>query len=214
MKSQDVVLMLKLISLQKKEVPRSSFDGVRNAWPVDWCDWDEELEDRDLLDSVNAEQFRATVYTARSLELETGISKTQVNESLRRCIDIGLVKKDRKYGVPRCNYVALEEVLISGVKYFFHVKPGTLVRGIGTAFAAPILHEVLISAGDLIPVWPDASGHSKGLAIEPLHKSVPFAVRKDPELYALLALVDAIRIGQPREANLAKEMLQKRMRSL
>jgi hypothetical protein len=40
---------------------------------------------------------------------------------------------------------------------------------------------------------------------------VPYAVRRDPELYALLALVDAIRLGNPREANLAADLLKAQM---
>jgi hypothetical protein len=51
----------------------------------------------------------------------------------------------------------------------------------------------------------------KGLEVTPLFKSVGQAVRDDPELYALLALVDAIRMGSPREANLAKDLLKKHM---
>lgn len=211
MKSQDILLLLKLISLKNQEILLSN-DRISKAWPDDWRDWDEEKKEFSIEDTVSdIELFRDTVYSTRFLEQETGVSKTQVSESLRRCADIGLVKKDRKFGVPRCNYSALFDLLSSGVKYFFPAKPGALVRGISTAFAAPVLQDKLLSAGDLIPVWPDAMGHNKGLAIEPIYKTVPHAVKKDPELYAMLALVDAIRVGQPREANLAKELLKQRM---
>jgi len=50
--------------------------------------------------------------------------------------------------------------------------------------------------------------------IEPLFKSVPYAVRLDAELYALLALVDAIRIGQSRERNLAIKLLSEHLEVL
>ena len=60
-------------------------------------------------------------------------------------------------------------------------------------------------------MWPDARGNNKGLEVSPLFKTVGHAVRRDPELYALLALVDAIRIGSARESNLAKDLLKKRM---
>lgn len=98
-----------------------------------------------------------------------------------------------------------------GVKYVFPAKPGRLVRGIRTAFAAPVLEGRLFSAGEWLPVWPDARGNNKGLEVTPLFKTVGHAARRDPELYALLALVDAIRIGNPREANLAKDLLRQRM---
>ncbi|MCV6624138.1 MAG: hypothetical protein OIF51_20560 [Cellvibrionaceae bacterium] len=161
--------------------------------------------------SQKAEQGDDSLYTARGLEQETGISKTQINLSLNRCYDVGLAKKDRKSGVPVANRRALSDFIIHGLKYVFPVKPGEITRGIPTTFAAPILEDKLISAGDFIMVWPDANGDSKGQAIEPLFKSAVYASKRDPEMYALLALVDAIRVGQPREANLAAEMLEQRL---
>ncbi|MCY1382295.1 hypothetical protein D9M69_703050 [compost metagenome] len=50
-----------------------------------------------------------------------------------------------------------------------------------------------------------------GQAVEPLFKSCPRAVERDPVLYELLALVDAVRLGQPRERKLAIELLHERM---
>jgi len=41
-----------------------------------------------------------------------------------------------------------------------------------------------------------------------LFKSVPDAARHDPELYDLLALVDAIRLGNPRETGIAQQQLE------
>jgi hypothetical protein len=66
----------------------------------------------------------------------------------------------------------------------------------------------MMSAGDVINVWPDATGNSKGQAIAPLFKSVPTAAKADSKLYELLALVDAIRIGNAREAELATKLLE------
>ncbi|PWQ95657.1 hypothetical protein [Leucothrix pacifica] len=179
MKSQDIGLLLKLVSLEEQETQSSN--------------------DREIS------------YTARALEQETGISKSQVNLSINRCYDIGLLKKDRRSGVPRVNVRALEEFICYGLKYVFPAKAGVLTRGIPTAFAAPILSDKLMSAGDLPLVWPDAKGSTKGLSIEPLFKSATTAIQNDPKLYALLALVDAIRVGHPREANLAKQLLKEQL---
>lgn len=187
-KSQDLGLLLKLVSLQKQE-------------PQEFL----------ISEASSGEYALAAVYTVRSLESETGIGKSQVSNSLRRCFDVGLAKKDRKSGVPRVNARRLYEFIVYGAKYVFPAKPGQLVRGIGTAFAAPVLEHRLFSAGELLPVWPDARGNIKGLEVSPLFKTVGHAVRRDPELYALLALVDAIRIGGSREANLAKDLLKECM---
>lgn len=50
-----------------------------------------------------------------------------------------------------------------------------------------------------------------GMKVEPLFKTALEAARKDPETYALSALVDAIRLGQPRERNVAIDVLQERL---
>lgn len=201
MKSQDIVLLFKLVCLHKSE--QALFGAAHNAWPLDWQDWEVE--------SASASAVELHIYTARALEELTGISKSQVSLSMRRCVDVGLIRFDRKLDVPRVNRKALFEFVVYGLKYVFPAKPAEITRGIATAFAAPVLNEVLISGGELVPVWPDARGHTKGQAVEPIYKSVVFAVRKDPALYAMLALVDAIRIGMPREVNLAKELLKQHL---
>jgi hypothetical protein len=212
MKSQDIVLLLKLISLHKHEKAHAGENGKRSAWPDDWQDWGDEVGTLGCAPGVpEATVLQEQLYSVRNLEHETGISKSQVSASLKRCLDVGLAKRDRKTDLPRTNTKALFEFLVHGVRYVFPAKAGELTRGIGTSFAAPVLEGKLISGGDLVPVWPDARGNRKGLSVTPLHPSVPYAVRRDPELYALLALVDAIRLGNPREANLAADLLKAQM---
>jgi hypothetical protein len=54
-------------------------------------------------------------------------------------------------------------------------------------------------------VWPDADGDVRGVTLDPLHKTVPKAARKDPVLlHELLALVDALRDGRARERRIAE----------
>lgn len=204
MKGQDLLLMLVLISIQKKE--QNTLDDTNRAWPADWMDWDDEQQDTALL---SKQAYLESLYTARGLEAISGISKSQVNQSLNRCADIGLVFKDWKTGHPRTNTTLLLNFILHGVKFVFHTKPTKVTRGISTAFAAPVLADKIMTSGDLVPVWPDPNGQTKGLAIEPIYKSVTTVIRKDPELYAMLALIDAIRIGQSREANKAAELLKK-----
>lgn len=215
MKGQDIGLLLKLISLQKQEQAQLQ-GGAGPAWASDWADWDDNNElnhqpwgqDTKLHERQN---YLVARYTARALEQETGISKSQINLALHRCYDVGLAKQDRRSGVPRTNMAALFDFIVYGLKYVFPVKPGALTRGIATAFAAPVLKGRLRTAGEFVMVWPDARGNTKGQSLEPLFKSATFAIRRDPEMYALLALVDAIRVGQPREAKLAGEILGKRL---
>jgi hypothetical protein len=51
------------------------------------------------------------------------------------------------------------------------------------------------------------------LAFSPLYKAAPTAARKDPKLYELLALVDAVRGGRARERTTAVRLLEKRLQA-
>jgi len=51
------------------------------------------------------------------------------------------------------------------------------------------------------------------VGLEPLYKNVPYAALRDPALYELLALVDAIRDGRARERNLAERDLVRRLKA-
>lgn len=214
MKGQDIGLLLKLVCLQRHE----SRGKAMVSWPHDWKDWEElgGLDEEQL--PPDQDWFEAdagitnqSLYTVRALELQTGISKTQINLSLKHCMDIGLAKIDRKQGVPRANTTALFEFIVYGLKYVFPVRVGELTRGIATSFAAPVLPRSIISAGDHVPVWPYARGNTMGMRVEPLFKTAADAARRDPEMYALLALVDAIRMGQPRERKIAANLLHEHL---
>ena len=60
-------------------------------------------------------------------------------------------------------------------------------------------------------MWPYAEGKVRGYAFAPLYRTVPEAALRDPALYELLALVDAIRDGRARERSLARQALEKRL---
>jgi hypothetical protein len=109
---------------------------------------------------------------------------------------------------------AVEEFLLHGVKYAFPALRGEATRGIPTAYAAPPLNERIAGGHDLPPVWPDAEGEVRGVTLEPLHRGVPAAARKDPALYELLALIDALRDGRTRERQIAERELTTRLRRL
>lgn len=147
------------------------------------------------------------LFSVRSMGDMLGISKTEVSRSNQRNLASGLVRQDRKTGLLKPDSKALLEFLTHGIKYVFPVKLAEIVRGVPTAHAAPVLEGKMMSAGDLIPVWPDANSSQMGQAIQPLIESVPAIAKKDSRMYELLALIDAIRMGGPRESELAKKML-------
>lgn len=106
---------------------------------------------------------------------------------------------------------ALREFLIHGVKYAYPPKRGGLTRGIPTGYAAPpLVHQFSLVQGDP-PVWPTLEGQVRGYEFSPLYASVPKAAAGDKRLYELLALIDAIRDGRAREANIAADEVKARL---
>jgi predicted transcriptional regulator len=136
---------------------------------------------------------------------ELFISQSEVSESLNRSVLAGLISGNKK----RVMKSALFDFLICGLKYVYPVKPEAMLRGIKTSHSVlPLSREIL---SEEIYVWPYAEGDTRGFAIEPLYSNVPKACLKDDKLYELLALVDAIRIGNKREFNLAVTELKQRL---
>ncbi|MEI8191594.1 MAG: hypothetical protein WCI75_17915, partial [candidate division NC10 bacterium] len=80
-----------------------------------------------------------------------------------------------------------------------------------TAWAAPAMSDKFSSSDQVPPVWPDPESRVQGAAVQPLYGSVPGAARRDPELYDLLALIDALRIGRARERALAEKEIGERL---
>lgn len=180
MKSQDIVILLKLVSLED-QIRQGCLDEPPGSDP----------------------------FALRNLEGALGISKTEIGASLRRSITatLAIKLKDR----PKVNRRNLTKFVQHGLKYVFPAKPGAPQRGVATGFAAPMLKGQLVSSSADIYVWPHAEGNQRGLSITPLFKSVPEAALKDERLYEFLALIDAIRLGNQREANLAQDLFEERI---
>jgi len=169
-------------------------------------------------------------WTYARLGEELSLSPSQVFRSVQRAEAVRLLEpgfhalplatdskspdsksKDRPLVLASPNRANLKEFLIHGVRYAFPVHRGGLVRGIPTAHAAPPLKQQIAESFDPPPVWPDGSGSARGLEFSPLYRNVPAAARRDPRLYELLALVDAIRDGRAREREIAIRELTARI---
>jgi hypothetical protein len=141
----------------------------------------------------------------KDLALELGISASEVSESIHRSMLAGFVSADKQKIIK----FALLEFLHHGLKYVFPQKPGALVRGMATAHSAAPLNHIIQS--EEYYVWSFAEGKIRGQSIEPLHPSVPKACLLDQQLYELLALTDALRVGRSRERKIAMDELEKRI---
>ena len=91
MKSQDIVVLLKLVSLHTELFNENSLESklLKISWQFDdWSDSEEEyFEEPSLIGKYIERRF-----SMRSLESDTGISKSQVNLSLKRMTDVGLIR--------------------------------------------------------------------------------------------------------------------------
>ncbi len=139
----------------------------------------------------------------KDLSYELGISASEISESLNRSMLANLLSHNKKTLMKS----ALLDFLEHGLKYVYPQKPGALVRGMATSHSAEPLNKIIQSEDHY--VWPFAQGNMRGEAIEPLHPSVPKASLKDPVLYKLLALTDALRVGKIREQKIAITELKK-----
>jgi hypothetical protein len=142
----------------------------------------------------------------------TGLSASEANQSARRGVLAGLLSPGAsKFDKPRVRTQALLKFLEHGVPCAFFAAPGRVVRGVPTAHSAPPLDRQISAGEELAFVWASADGTVRGRAIEPLHPSAPRLATTNPRLYELLALVDALRVGDARERKLALKELEARL---
>lgn len=145
-------------------------------------------------------------WTYASLAEDLKMSTSTIFAALSRAELSGLYHKNTK----TIYRDGLLEFLIHGLKYVFPTIPGKLAKGIPTAHSANPLSRYIIAEKDIY-VWKSAYGTIRGQIIEPLYASVPELAQKDTQLYELLALIDALRVGKAREKNIAIEELTKKI---
>ena len=90
--------------------------------------------------------------------------------------------------------------------YAFAVRSGAPARGLATGASAPPLRQTF--GPEPVYVWPGSAGSQWGVAVEPLYAQAPAAAQQDAQLYGLLALTDALRLGRPRKVNLARQLVR------
>lgn len=170
------------------------------------------LRPQDLLVLLRLALERGPPPSYAALAGELGMTASEVHAAVERAVAAQLACKGA-YGKPAVNYAALRLFVEHGARYSFPATRGSLTRGVPTGYAAPPLDAVIRHGTDPVPVWPHRNGPVRGMAFEPLYPSVPLAAGRNPDLYELLALFDAVRGGSVRERNLAADMLGKRLQS-
>jgi len=142
---------------------------------------------------------------------ELFLSASEIHASVQRAKRARLLNGTEPHEIP--NKSALAEFFIHGLKYAFPPERGELTRGLPTAYAAEPLKSRISAGSDPPPVWPYPQGKTRGYSFAPLYRTVPQAALRDPYLYEMLALLDAIRDGKSRERHIAEEELKLRLQS-
>ena len=150
----------------------------------------------------------APSYSALGAEL--GLTASEVHAAVERAVAAQLALKDED-GRPAAVNAALRLFLQHGARYCFPATRGSLTRGLPTGYAAAPLKDLVIAGKDPPPVWPSPQGAVRGFALQPLYPTVPDAASRNPALYELLALFDAVRGGSARERTLAMELLDQKL---
>ncbi len=146
--------------------------------------------------------------TFAAIAADLGISQSTAHQAVQRLIASGLCRKSG--GRYLANAAALEEFLRYGVRYAFPASRAKRQRGVPTAHSAPVLRDEFDANDDPV-VWPAARGTLLGAAVTPLLRSAPDLQATQPELYDALALVDALRIGNARDREVAGRILRIRL---
>jgi len=209
-KPQDILVLVKLISIENQH------HVFKNYYSKAQLEWD-KLENEELDVFLELSAFYNSL-SIRGLAESVIISKSEVSESLKRLINVGLLIVTSSSPLKRLELVemqwktnrrALLDLIIYSFQYFFHTEASAIDIGIPTVFNNKELSDHLSYSSSLPYIWPAQSYRSvSGLAVEPLYKSVPYAALDDGFLYEIFALIDVFRIGSPREKKIAEKLLR------
>ena len=170
------------------------------------------LRPQDLVILLRLALERGPAPTYAALAAELGMTASEVHGAVERAVAAQLAHKDTS-GKAVVILAALRLFVQHGARYCFPATRGGLTRGMPTGYAAAPLKDLIVPGGDPLPVWPHKDGTVRGVAFYPLYPRVPDAAGRNPALYELLVLFDAVRGGSARERALAIDLLEKRLQA-
>ena len=166
------------------------------------------LRPQDLVVVLKVALLRGRNFTYATLGADLALAPSEVHACISRVLLARLVTQNEDAGISPI-YAAIREFVVHGARYAFPPISGPNTRGMPTAYGAPIFRNKFQPTD--APVWPMIEGQARGPALYPLYPTVPIAAAKDPSLYDMLALVDAVRAGGARERDLATTIIAERL---
>ena len=146
-------------------------------------------------------------WSFQSLSSWMGLSASYLHYALQRAGAAGLYRPEER----AVHVLGLLEFLEHGLRWSFYAQLGGRVRGVPTAHSGPVLADLLSGDPAGAVVWPSKAGKSLGQALEPLYPQAAISMERAPELYEVLTLVDALRLGRRRDSTLAMQRLRERL---
>lgn len=168
------------------------------------------LRPQDLVVLLRLSLEKGPPPTYAALGGELGLTASEVHAGLERATLAQLARKDSS-GKASVVREALRMFVQNGARYSFPATRGEMTRGLPTGYAAPPLKDKIVQPTEPPPVWPHKAGSVRGFAFYPLYPTVPEAAARNPALYELLALFDAVRGGSQRERAIAVALLDERL---
>lgn len=144
-------------------------------------------------------------WTFQSLSDIMGISTSQVHLAWGRLTNSKLADSKFRRPIKR----NLLEFLEHGVKYSFPPRERGIGAGMATGHVHPAMKSHLVSPGEVDRfVWTNSTGRTKGVCVDPIHKSAVNVSQANSNAYAILAVLDSIRLGKAREQAAATAALK------
>jgi hypothetical protein len=170
------------------------------------------LKPQDLLVTLKLLAGTGKHWTYPTLADSLGMSASEVHAAVKRAQVVQFLRLDAPLS-QEPNTLAVREFLIHGAKYAFPGQFGPWGCGIPTSHSSsPIQEEYGASKGTVSLVWAHPEGTVNGHTVDPLYRSAPLAALRDPLLYEWLALLDAVRVGHPRERQIAIRIIDERLK--
>ena len=161
------------------------------------------LRPSDIVVACQLTQTPSPPYTV--LAAATLLSVGECHAAIRRLVAARLMNPSQRRVVPEL----LSRFLVVGVPHAFPALIGPSAVGVATAFSAAAFRASV--APPEAYVWPDGNGHAEGLALTPLFAAAVRLPLRNVALYEVLALIDALRVGDTRERQLAEAFLRERL---
>jgi hypothetical protein len=142
--------------------------------------------------------------SVRGVAEEIGVSPGEVSKGTKRLVASHLLVE--RSGAVFAEAGAMLEWLSFGIRYAYPQESVGYGRGMATSWNCPLIDSEVVAPAPPL-VWAVPGGDVDGALIRPVHASVPYAAGRDPDLYRMLSLLEAIRGGKPRELVIARALV-------